>query len=297
MDGFLATFAREDPKVDWIRPWLHSQQLRTAMAPKLGELVAEVLEPSSADSKNSQKLAAIPLFWAFQCCLLFHCVRQPALLQSLRGTFPEPGRLEQRISHRIKHFLSLAVSPPPHRHGFATARRAVSDGLLETAKSDNGARLLTAGTGLLTSLFTSMHSHQHQLPARLQCLPLKVLLEVLVHCPSLPLPTRVLTAFADFLRYGIANEQRELATKVLTLMLQKFSASDLAAALPELPSTVPALLPKPDPSIVVHRRLMIASCLLPIKNAFQLKLLRRQKSKVLERLWLRQGQPDRKSVV
>jgi hypothetical protein len=149
VDGFLATFAREDPKVDWIRPWLHSQQLRTAMAPKLGELVAEVLEPSSADSvreieliirsymitqKNSQKLAAMPLFWAFQCCLLLHCVRQPALLQSLRGTFPEPGRLEQRISHRIKHFLSLAVSPPPHRHGFATARRAVSDGLLETAK-------------------------------------------------------------------------------------------------------------------------------------------------------------------
>jgi hypothetical protein len=44
MDGFLATFARADPRMDWIRPWLHDQQLRAMMGPKLAELAAEVLE-------------------------------------------------------------------------------------------------------------------------------------------------------------------------------------------------------------------------------------------------------------
>lgn len=43
-DGFLAALARIDPNVDWIRPWLHNQELRAIMTPKLAEMVFEIMD-------------------------------------------------------------------------------------------------------------------------------------------------------------------------------------------------------------------------------------------------------------
>jgi hypothetical protein len=42
-NGFLATFARVDARVDWARPWLHDQRMAPMLVPKLGELIEEIV--------------------------------------------------------------------------------------------------------------------------------------------------------------------------------------------------------------------------------------------------------------
>ncbi|KAI3422463.1 hypothetical protein GPALN_012971 [Globodera pallida] len=290
-EGFLAMLASVDPELNWLRSWLHRQSILKLMMPKLSELVHELLDQYGGDRRHrpnggDNRPRHCPLFWAFQASILFRCLQHSPVLDFLQEIVPDPTKLRHLFCRAILHFLSLAFSPPnavPRPKGFGMARRIVVQAFLETTTTDCGAAVLSSSELFLQPLF-SMHSSDGallvQVPSSSSPPPatsfppmfdlcLKVLLNVLLHAPSLPpsgdisLLTKVEQSLRQhmtlFLYHNDNPFSNETTVQVLNTLFEHFPIDQLRSTFSDLIRTL--LIPKIsklDHSNQNHRRLIIS---------------------------------------
>uniref|UniRef100_A0A183BWK0 Non-specific serine/threonine protein kinase n=1 Tax=Globodera pallida TaxID=36090 RepID=A0A183BWK0_GLOPA len=318
-EGFLAMLASVDPELNWLRSWLHRQSILKLMMPKLSELVHELLDQYGGDrlhrpNGGNNRPRHCPLFWAFQASILFRCLQHSPVLDFLQEIVPDPTKLRHLFCRAILHFLSLAFSPPnavPRPKGFGMARRIVVQAFLETTTTDCGAAVLSSSELFLQPLF-SMHSSDGALLVQVPSsspppatsfppmfdLCLKVLLNVLLHAPSLPplgdisLLTKVEQSLRQhmtmFLYHNDNPFSNETTVQVLNTLFEHFPIDQLRSTFSDLIRTL--LIPKIsklDHSNQNHRRLIISIANLTFMHNGTTHQWRKSVGKMLNRVALR----------
>uniref|UniRef100_A0A914HJH7 Uncharacterized protein n=1 Tax=Globodera rostochiensis TaxID=31243 RepID=A0A914HJH7_GLORO len=318
-EGFLAMLASVDPELNWLRSWLHRQSILKLMMPKLSELVHELLDHYGGDrlhrpNGGDNRPRHCPLFWAFQASILFRCLQHSPVLDFLQEIVPDPAKLRHLFCRAILHFLSIAFSPPnavPRPKGSRMARQIVVQGFLETTTTDCGAAVLSSSELFLQPLF-SMHSSDSallvQVPSSSSPPPaapfppmfdlcLKVLLNVLLHAPSLPsgdisLLTKVEQSLRQhmtlFLYHNDNPFSNATTVQVLNTLFEHFPIDQLRSTFSDLIRTL--LIPKIsklDHSNKNHRRLIISIANLTFMHNGTTHQWRKSVGKMLNRVALR----------